>query len=543
VRTLVLLVFASVALWSAAAAAADDVEEAIAAAMREAEQGRCDEAARRLADLEGLESRAALLTGRCRIGQGLYPEALADLDRARGDRELSVRQQGDVELYRAVALYHLERFTEAEAALDEAQGRAGDEAQLALYRGLLALQRGDADRAAPSLESAARLAPDETEPVASYYAGLAWLGASERARARVALQRVVDRDPEGPWGREAARLLESTRLFPAYARVSAGIEHDDNVRLRGAGIDVPPDEDGGDKDWRGVWVADGGVQLFGHDRWSGGLIGSYYGNAHVDVDEFDTHFPTAGTWLDYRVGPQTHARAYYTFGYAWVDGDSFLRTHLMQTGITHNWQRVGTTDLFADITLNDFRFDNDDVLDDPGGGACPPTEVCGPAGIDESEERDRDGVGVGLAADHRYLVPLAGSIEDVIEALELRGQYRVGYYDSEGDEWQYWSNRLLFGLNVELPFDFELDAWGAYERRDFDNPSTYADKEELGQVYQLSGVDREEDVGEAQVELEKYFGELFSVSARWAYVDNNSNRRVYDYDRHIVGGYLNFRFD
>jgi tetratricopeptide (TPR) repeat protein len=538
-----MLVFASVALWSGGVAAAEGVEEAIASAMQEAEQGRCDGAVQRLADIEGLEARAALLSGRCRIGQGLYPEALADLDRVRGDRELSVRQQGDVELYRAVALYHLERFTEAESALEEAQGRTGDEAQLALYRGLLALQRGEANRAAPSLESAARLAPDETEPVASYYAGLAWLGASERARARVALQRVVDRDPEGPWGREAARLLESTRLFPAYARVSAGIEHDDNVRLRGAGIDVPPDEDGGEKDWRGVWIADGGVQLFGHDRWSGGLIGSYYGNAHVDVDEFDTHFPTAGTWLDYRIGPQTHARAYYTFGYAWVDGDSFLRTHLMQMGLTHNWQKAGSTELFADITLNDFRFDNDDVVgaSDPGCGTAP--TGCGPDGVNESRERDRDGVGVGLAADHRYLVPLSASIDDVIEELELRGQYRVGYYDSEGDEWKYWSNRLLFGLNVVLPLDFELDAWGAYERRDFDNPSTYPDEEAAGVPYALSNNDREEDVGEVQVELEKWFGELFSVSARWAYIDNDSNRRVYDYDRHIVGGYLNFRFD
>ena len=46
-----------------------------------------------------------------------------------------------------------------------------------------------------------------------------------------------------------------------------------------------------------------------------------------------------------------------------------------------------------------------------------------------------------------------------------------------------------------------------------------------------------------EAEIEKDLNQYFSVSARWTYLDNESNRKVYDYNRHIVGGYLNFRFD
>lgn len=530
----------------AAEARADEVEEAIAAALADSEKGECEQAYRRLASIEGLESRARLLAGQCRIRQGLYPEALADLDRIRAASDLGPEQRGDVELYRAVALFHLERYTEAEASLESASGLTRDEAQLALYRGLIALRRGDAERAAPDLESAARLSAAGTEPVASYYAGLAWQGADERAKARAAFQRVVDLDPDGPWGREAKRLLESTRLFPAYVRMSAGIEFDDNVRLRGADIDIPPGEDGGTEDLRAVWSVEAGVQLFGAGRWTGGLLGAYSGSAHFDIEEFDSHYPTIGGWLDRRLGPQTHARAYYTFGQAWIDEDSFLRSQLAQAGIVHTWERNGTTEVFGDVSWNDFRFPTREVPDTGGGGACAnPFGGCGPAGVDEGRERDRDGVGVGLSVEHRYPVTIPQSLAVVVEDLTLRGLYRVRYYDSQGDEWEHVSNRFQVGAELHLPFDLRLDSWAAYERRDFNNPSTFPNTETIGDsfVASLQDSDREENVFESFVELEKQLGRFFSVSTRWTYVDNESNRKVFDFNRHVVGGYLNFRFE
>ena len=111
---------------NAEAAFATEVDDAIAAAMSDVEQGRCEQAFGRLAAIDGLENRARLVAGQCQIRAGLYLEALAVLEPARAGRDLNSGQLGDVELYRAVALYHLERFAEASAALDQADGRTGD---------------------------------------------------------------------------------------------------------------------------------------------------------------------------------------------------------------------------------------------------------------------------------------------------------------------------------------------------------------------------------------------------------------------------------
>jgi tetratricopeptide (TPR) repeat protein len=533
--------------FGATQATAQDVEGAIRAAIADAEQGRCDEAYRRLSSIEGLESRARFLAGRCRVQQGLYPEALADLDRARAAGGESSELQGDIELYRGIALYHLERTTEASAALDAADGRTREEAQLALYHGMIALQRGQTDRAAPLLESAGRLSPAGTEPVASFYAGMAWRGESERAKAREAFQRVVDLDPDGPWGKEALRMLESTELYPAYARVTTGLEYDDNVVLRGSGTDLLPSRDG-DKDGRAVWSAEAGVQLFDVDEWSGGLLGSYAGSAHFDQADFDTHYPTIGGWVDRVLGRDTRARLRYDFGHAWVDDSAFLRSHFLQGGLFHTWEKAGWTDVTTDFVANDYRFNLFDVRDGSGlpGSGCPTVNGvtgCGPPGLDEGRERDRDGVGWGLGLEHFYSLPITEAASDFFEQVVARGGYRLGYYDSQGREWTHWSHRLSVGLEFDLPLDFLFDASFAYEHRDFANPSTFPDSEVPDEEYGLSSVDREEDALFVMTELEKFFGEHFSVIGRWSYIDNDSNRSVYDYDRHIVGGYVSYRFD
>jgi tetratricopeptide (TPR) repeat protein len=537
---------------TASAEPADEIDDTIAAAMSDADQGRCDEALGRLVEVDGLENRARLLAGQCRVRAGLYPEALADLDRARDGHDLNPEQVGDVELYRAIALYHLERFTEAAAALDEADGRTGEDGEFELYSGLIALRDGDHDRAAPALESAARLSPETTEPVASYYAGLAWLEASERTKARRAFERVIEIDGDGPWGREAAKQLESTELFPYYVRGGVGIEYDDNVILQGGVTQfVEPGSDftdDGKKDWRGVWHVDSGVQLFNVGDWSGGLAGGYSGNAQFDLTDFDTHYPRIGAYLANRIDSHTTAQARYQFGFAWIGGDSFLRTNSAELGLSHVWQKAGATIVLADVTWNDFRFETEDVQPGPGpppGGACvPPLGLpCGPSGVNEARERDRDGIGFSTGLEHRYRFDIPNGMDEILEQVELIGGYRFRYYNSEGDEWEHFAHIFSTRLEVELPLDFSVSTRASLEYRDFANPSTYPDSEVVDQEYTLSNADREEYEVIFEAEIEKDLNENFSVSARWIYVDNESNRRVYDYTRHIVGAYVNFRFD
>ncbi len=531
-------------------AAADPVEEALAAAKADVDAGRCEQAVERLAPMEGLQNRARLLGGLCLIRTARYPEALASLDRARGARDLTASQVGDVELYRGVALYHLERYAEASAALVAAEGLTSEPAELSLYRGLIALRSGDNERAAPDLEAAALLSPALTEPVASYYAGLAWQGASRRDNARAAFQRVIDIDGvDGPWGRQARELLGTTDPFPYFVRGSVGVEYDDNVILRGgvtqfASPDSP--SDAGEKDWRGVWTIDGGVQLLDAGSVGAGITAGYSGNAHVDLGEFDTQYPRVGGYIVNRFDPQTTGQLRYEFGAAWVDNDSFLRTQLAEAALSHTWEEAGTSVLVADLLWNDLRFPTRDLVSENVGGVCTPattTGGCGPAGLDEGRARDRDGIGVGGALEHRYLVPIPEAVNAVFEEVRLGGGYRYRYYVSDGSEWKYMSHILSGALEFEFPLDIRLATRVSYEYRDFANPSTFPDQEVDNVPYSLSSQDRQEHEVNFTAELEKDLTENLSISARWSYLDNESNRRVYDYTRNIVGAYVNVRFD
>lgn len=542
------------ALGAATAGQAGEVEDALDAAQRDLMRGRCDAVERRVAAVEGLADRARLLAGQCEIRAGRYPEALERLDGVRGARSLTPTQVGDVELYRAIALYHLERYAEADAALASAEGLTKDEAQHALYRGLLALRDGDNERAAPALEKAARLAPDRTEPVASYYAGLAWQGAAERSRARDAFQRVIDVDGDGAWGREAQKLLESTELYPYYVRGRIGMEFDDNVLLRGDVTQTPADGNpltiAGEDDWRGVWEIDGGVQLFQSDDavWSGGVTASYAGNAHIDLADINLQYPTIGAYLANRLDTNTVAQLRYQFGHAWIDEDPYLRSHIAEASVAHTWTRAGTTTLLADFLASDLRFTPNEVPDGPAPGCaptCPPGTPFSfsPPGVNERRERERDGIAYGAAIQHVYLVSVPEIIDRVFEEVAIGAGYRFRYFDSEGREWEHFSHILSATLEIELPLSFSLATLASYERRDFEYPSTFPDTEVQFTQYTLSPDDREEDAWFFVGELEKDLTENLSVSARYSYTDNDSNRDAYNYDRHIVGGYLKFRFD
>jgi tetratricopeptide (TPR) repeat protein len=551
-----ILAFAWLACCGAAGLAfAGEVDDAVAAAKRDADAGRCEQALERLIGIEGLESRARLVAGQCELAEGRYAAALDQLDRITDARDLDAEKRGDVELDRAVALYHLERFDEASAALDRAQGATRDEAQLNLYRGLLALRAGDTDRAAPALERAAQLSPAMTEPVASYYAGLAWQQSAERAKARAAFQRVIDIDGDGPWGLEAAKMLEATERFPYYIRMSAGIEYDDNVILRGGVTQfVPNAVDKGEKDWRGVWAIDAGVQLFQVGDLSGGITASYSGDAYVDLTEFNSHYPTIGDYLAYQFDPSNLVQARYQFGYAWVDDKSFLRSQTAELSLTHTWEKAGTTIVSTNALVDDLRYQIEPVPNGnppppPAGGpgsTCPDAPLgtgCAPAGLNSGHQRDRDGWGVGGAIEHRYLVPVPQSVDQIFETIEIGGGYHFLYFDSQGDEWKHMSHIVTLGTNLEFPHGISLTTAISYEYRDFSNPSTYPDREVIDEEYALSSQDRQEHVLVYSAQIEKALNEYLSVSARWSYTDNESNRRVYDYTRNIVGGYLNFRFD
>lgn len=525
--------------------AADDTAEVIRQAIEAAESGRCAEAFDLLSTAENLASRARLLAAQCRVRAGLYPEALNDLNRIRGASDLTPTQVGDVEAYRAVAFYHLERYTEAEAALGRAEGLTSQEAQVSLYIGLIALRNGENDRAAPALESAARLAPAITEPVASYYAGLAWQGSANRTKARAAFRRVVELDGDGPWGKEAAKMLAANTAYPFFASMGAGIEYDSNVELRGKGlVELSPELNfDGKADGRAVWQMNGGVELFEKNDWSGGVNVGYTGNAHFDRTDFDTRYLASGAYLARRFDAKNLAQIHYQLGLGWVDEKWFLLTHYADLGLTHVWSSAGKTRMFGDLVWADIRFD---AIDAPDASVCltgTPNVGCGPDGLREDEERDRSGYNLGFGLSHDYPVSIPEGLDEVLRRVDLAGGYRFGYNHSKGSEWKYFGYAVNLGMDLEFPMAFSLGTHLRYEYRDFLNPSTFPDDESPGVTYTLSDADRQEHEVTFTTEVAKDLTEQLSTSIRWRFVSNMSNRSVFDYTRHVVGVYLNYRFD
>lgn len=502
-------------------------------------------------------------------------EALAEAKRLDPDTP-------SVDVHLAASYFHAGDLDAAERALDDARVRSPGSAEVDLYDGLIRLERAETPSAAAEmLERARGRDPVGVEPVASYYAGIAWLRAEELERAREALERVQREAPGTPWATAAARALADSegrisrglrdrrdlqglqqaerplgrapvddgRRRGPWIVVSGGFEYDSNVVLRGDNVAVP-DEISDEDDVRAVYTAQVGTELFRSRNWTVGLLGAFYGSSHFDLTEFDTQYPSITTWVDRRFGERTVARLQYDFSYAWVGYDAYLREHALTPALFHDWGgRWGTTRLFSELSWDDFRFQHDDVPSgrpaDEGGGPGQPCRVppdaplstpCGPFGLDEADARDRDGFWAIIGFDHVFPVD------------ELRSELSFGYhwhhYDSQGREYDYQGHEFELGARTRLPWRFVLDLQGRFIWRPYDHPSTYPDPDDLvaNQEYGLSNNDKEERVWQASAILERPITEWLIASLRYEYTRNDSNVQVFDWDRHVVGGYLTLSY-
>lgn len=532
--------------------------------------GNCGEAVPLLeqARAERPEDAAVVdLLGQCQMRLERWEDAAASFAEAK--RLDPATPEVDIRL--AASRFHAGDLDGAEAALDDARMRSPGSAEVDLYDGLIRLERADQPvAAAEALERARGRDPVGVEPVASYYAGIAWLRARERERAREALERVQREAPGTEWAAAAERALsrseggllgmrdrrdlqgliqaerplgrgpEAAERQGPWAAVSAGVEYDSNVLLRGDRV-ARPDDISDDDDGRAVWTAQIGTELFRNQDWTVGILGAYYGSAHFDLTDFDTHYPTITTWVDRRFGESWLARLQYDFGYAWVGKDGYLRGHSLTPALFHDWGgRRGTTRLFGDLSWDDYRFEDDDVPDgfapSLGGGpgtVCPDvTRPCGPAGLDESRERNRDGLWAIVGFDHVVPVPELSS--------ELSVGYRFHDYDAEGQEYDFSGHEIELGARTLLPWQLTIDVRGSFTWRRYDHPSTFPDPQDVwnGLEYGLDSRDKREKIWQADVILERPINDWLVASLRYAYTKDDANVEVFDYDRHVVGGYL-----
>ncbi len=250
-----------------------------------------------------------------------------------------------------------------------------------------------------------------------------------------------------------------------------------------------------------------------------------------------------GVWYDQRLAEQTVLHLSYDAGYAWYGGDPFVFTQQIRASLFHDFDEYGRTELFVAPYVDNYLYSVKDVRPGNGPGtACPlpDDEICGPQGIDESHTRDRDGVGAAVGLEHRYLV-------DAIDT-ELLGGASFLYYDARGSDYSYDGIGTWFGTSTRLPFDtafrtsFGYAYYGYWHRSSYPDPENPALNQPTAE-YTLSNAHRHDHRYDTGVELEKYITDAWSVMLRYSFTYVESNADVFAYDRHIVGGYVTYRWN
>jgi tetratricopeptide (TPR) repeat protein len=531
-----LLLLALLGAGGPSAAATD--ESPGARAERLAAAGRCEEALPLLAEVARTtpqDGRVHLLTGQCQVRTKRYPEAVTSLERARSlDPTLP-----DVDLSLGIARFHAGDPAGAEPLLSAARAAGADRPELDFYEGMTRLQLGRADTAtAQSLERAALAKPETLDPVASYYAGLAWRSAGEPDRARESLERVVERHPGTSWADAATRALGELELArPSFwVRAQAGVEYDDNVIFRGAGVVVPSDI-GGEDDGRAVWSIELGGEPIRTRDWGVGVRATYTGSALFHLQDFDLAYPGVSLWVDRRIDDATLVRVEYGFDYAWLGYQPYVATQLVTPQWFHDFGELGVSRFWAQLLWSNYFPEDADVFPGTGvGQPCPPASVgfCGPAGIDEHRVRNRDGILYTAGVEHTLSVPLLRT--------DLSPGLFAEYDDARGSEYSFAGYGAQLLATSQLPLGVLLRARGIYVYRPYENVSTFPDPRDpnvlAGRQYGLAGPRRSDDFVEVDVSVERKITDNFTASVRYDYLKNHSTVAVFDYDRHLVGGYL-----
>jgi hypothetical protein len=197
----------------------------------------------------------------------------------------------------------------------------------------------------------------------------------------------------------------------------------------------------------------------------------------------------------------------------------------------------GASQAYARAHLDDYFYDSDDVPDSMGGmSPCGGAPFCGPPGLDERSARRRSGWGLETGLEH--VLPIDTGMQ-ALSDLALRGGYAFGLFDSRGREYTHHRSTWRVGASARLPFQVGADVSGSYAYRQYRHPSTFPDPPLVPNApYTLSGVRRREQTFVVETALSRPITRQVVVSARWRYVDNESNRKVFDYEQQVFGLYL-----
>jgi len=399
-----------------------------------------------------------------------------------------------------VVKYNLGKYPEALQQLDLAEKAEPNNGMIYYYQGLTFHHMGDYERSSPRFLRAVSLAP-ELGLTAHYYAGVGFYRRGVLEEARDELQEAIRLDPASQVAKSAeeflAQLPGSKKKTKRWdLNISAAYQYDSNVILLPGGSTLPAGiSRKGDN--RLVFYFRGGYRFLETSNWTVGGAYAFYQSLHDKLRSFDVQSQEASAFLLYRQ-PWGELRIPYTFNYALVNEDVFLRSHAVTPAFTLREASITYTQIQYGYTWNSF-------VNTP----------------QFSNNSDRDGINHMAAMTQSLLFAQSGLV-------------RLGYaYDTNltgsspaQDDWAYLGHKITADLRLPTLQGFKLDVEADYYIQQYEYPNSYA-----------SPVDSEKRMDHIQTystTLSKTFGKWVTLSLQYMFNRNDSNIPVFKYDRSIV---------
>jgi hypothetical protein len=226
------------------------------------------------------------------------------------------------------------------------------------------------------------------------------------------------------------------------------------------------------------------------------------------------------------------------FGYAWRDADPYLGAVGGNLAYYRRYES-STGRLFGEVVYDDYLFS---VPDDPAvllAASLADEDIDKLALLAGNEQfkrlRDRDGVQYRVGYEHS--IPLR-------RGTQVRAGTDYYHYESQGDEYIHEHVGLWLGVRQDLFWKLDLDVLAGYAYEPYRESSTFEDPVAKARIPAKidSSPRRRDNVWRVSALLERPIRSWLKASLVWRFHDNNSNTDVFDYDRHVVGGFLTAAF-
>ena len=426
----------------------------------------------------------------------------------------------EVYLELAEVNYQLGELQEAMDVLMKAESENVRPGQTAYMKGLVLLRMNNNLAAVESFKKAGELSPELVQ-AADYQMGLAYMNEGQSEEAMAQFNDVINSAPDSDMAVFARNYLDKiprTKRVETPFRYYLGLhfQYDDNVVLRpeDASAAVNVSDEG---DYREVIT--GGIEYFPELKGPAGLDAhySFYYSNHHDISSYDVHSHSLSLVPNYKINEVSKAGLALSGSYTWVDDDTYLAAGSISPTYTYSIAKNHTLQTYVTYQKKEFL-----------------------SPLDDSDE-DRDANEYSLtfnwfyffSQDKGVLIPFTEKF-DLSSFAQNKGYFNLMYTfsinDTEGNNWGYVGSRWVATTVVPLHEKVMLRVSGEANYQNFLDTHTVYDIERRDVSYGVSTL---------------LFYRVFKnvdVQLLYAYLREDSNIALYDYDRNLYSIGVELRY-